>query len=159
MPVITRTVTFAIPDGCECCKLFVDCPGCAAIARDYLFTLAGTGDLAFLDEGTVEVFYVGESGGMFNFFGTAVIDGWTVTVGWGISADTTCSFVAGNITVYKAGECGGYIQEMDDPATTTSLTACDPSTFTITAQQLYQNGEPSEGQCFSGTVGGVGVQV
>lgn len=161
MPVITRTVTFAIPDGCECCKLFVDCPGCAAIARDYLFTLEATGDLAFLDEGTVEVFYVGESGGLFNFFGTAIIDGWTVTVGWGISADTTCSFVAGNIQLSKTGECSDIVQEMHDPASTTSLTACDPATFTITAQQLYNSGEgpPGGTQCFTGTVGGVGTEV
>lgn len=149
-------------DGECCCDgVPVDCPECPTIAEDYLFTLSGTGDLAFLDGQAVNVYYTGLSGGFYNFSGSAVISGWTVTVGWGISQGDSCLTVAGNIQLYKAGECDSIVQEMHDPASTTSLTACDPATFTITSQQLYNSGEgpPGGTQCFTGTIGGVGVQV
>lgn len=153
--------TYVITGAGDCCcgGVPVDCPDCPTIAEDYLFTLTGTGDLAFLDGQTVNVYYTGLSGGYYNFSGSATISGWTVTVGWSISQGDSCLTVAGNIQLYKADECSGIVQEMDDPASTTSLSQCDPSQFTIDVEPLYNNGEPFEGQCFTGTVGGVGDQV
>lgn len=156
-----ETIRVAIPEACkgDCCEIVIDCPTCVSVPSTYIFVLSGTGDLAFLDGQTVTVTYAGLSGGFYNFTGSAVIDGWTVTVGWGIPNDTICSFVSGNIQLFKSGECSNITQEMDDPAATTSLTTCDPAVFTIDTEQLFNNGEPAEGQCFTGTVGGVGTEV
>lgn len=158
---VTVTVgsTVAATGDCyDCCDgVPVDCEDCISIPSSYLFTLSGTGDLAFLNGETVTVDYLGLSGGYFNFSGTAVIDGWTVEVGWSIENNSACNSFFGNIQLSKAGECGNQIQEMEDPALTTSF-SCAPPTFTITAQMLYINGEVSEGQCFTGTTGGVGVE-
>lgn len=143
----------------------VDCPDCS-IPANFTATLSGTGDLAFLDGQTVSVAYVGESGGSPSYFtwsGTAIIDGWTVTVGWSIDNNTLCNSISGNISLFKSGSCSNIVQEMDDPAATTSLdctyTGTSPETvaFLIGTKQLYNNGEPAEGQCFTGTVGALAL--
>lgn len=141
----------------------VDCPSCS-IPANFTATLTGTGDLAFLDGQTVSVAYVGESGGSPSYFtwsGTATIAGWTVTVGWSIENNTLCNFVAGNIQLFKSGECDSIIQEFPDPASTTafdcSYTGTSPETvaFIMLPQELYYSGEspPFGTQCFTGTVG------
>lgn len=150
----------------ECCgPPPVPCPDCD-LPESFTAVLSATGDLAFLDGAEVVVVYIGETGGspsLYQWSGSTTVDGWTATVSWGVENNTLCNIIYGNITLFKTGECSNTIQEMGDPATTTSIdcsytgTVPEATAFIITSQQIYNNGEPFEGQCFTGTVGAVAL--
>ena len=151
-----ETIRVAIPEGCqgECCEIPVDCPDCPSIPTTYIFTIASTGDLAFLNGVTVTIDYAGYSGGFFNWLGTTTVDGCSVQIGWGMEDNSTCSFVAGDIVV-DCPDCEGP-QSFDGGTIAGAFSfSCSPPTFSCnTSSQLLNY---SGAQCFTGTIGGTAV--
>lgn len=148
--------TYVITGAGDCCcdGVPVDCPDCPSIPGTFLFTIAATGDLAFLDGQIVTVDYVGYSGGFFNWLGTLTVGDCTVQVGWGMSDDSTCSFVAGDIVV-NCPDCDGP-QSFDGGTIAGAWSfSCDPPAFSCNTSSELLN--YSGDRCFTGTIGGTAV--
>lgn len=153
MATFTETVvTSGAGDGeCECCGIDVGCTGCESIPATWIFTISATGDLAFLDGGTVTIGYAGYSGGYFNWLGTATIAGCEITVGWGMEDTSTCSVVFGDISV-DCLDCTGGPQSFDGGAVAGSWSfSCATPSFSCALTELLQF--PID-RCYFGTIGG-----
>lgn len=151
MPTYVETIAA----DCCCDSVPVDCPDCPSIPTTYTFTISATGDLAFLDGDTVTVVYIGYSGGYFSFLGSALIDGCTVQVGWGMEDTSTCSVVAGDISV-DCPACTDGPQSFDGGAVASAWSfSCSPPTFNCFNSELLNF---HLDRCYFGTIGGTAVE-
>lgn len=151
--LVVRLVCGCPPD--ETVTVAINCEGCTSLPSPMTATLTGTGDLSWLTGETVTIEWEGQTTGVVAWSGSKIVsnadDDYTVTVSIGIDVDN-CGIYTGNIRLESATACSGVLQEMEDPAITTSVTSCSPPDITISANNLYDNGI-SPDQCFTGTVG------